>query len=292
MEENYKNLKIAERGARISLIAYIILAIFTLVVGYLTNSKALVADGFNNSTDIIASIAIIIGLRISRKPADEDHAYGHLRAETVASLISSLIMVGVGIKVIYDGIHSILFFEAKAPDLIAAIVAIACSAIIYGVYIYNKNTALKIKSTSLMVTAKDNISDAFVGIGTAVGIIASRFGFPWIDPLAAIIVGGIICKTGLEIFKETSHNLTDGFDKVKLENISSNINKVNGVKYVKDIKARIHGNSILLEVVIGVESNLTVLQSHKITEEIEKMLESQFKIKYVVVHVEPEKRVI
>lgn len=292
MEENYKNLKIAERGARISLMAYIVLAAFTLIVGYSTSSKALVADGFNNSTDIIASIAIIIGIRISRKPADEDHAYGHLRAETVASLISSLIMLGVGLKVIYDGIHSIIFFEAKAPDMLAAVVAIVCSIIIYVVYLYNKNTALKINSTSLMVTAKDNISDAFVGIGTAVGIIASQFGFPWIDPLAAIIVGVIICKTGYEIFKETSHNLTDGFDKASLENITQNISIIKDVKYVKDIKARIHGNNILLEVVIGVDPNLTVLKSHKITEEIEKMLEIKFKIKYVVVHVEPEKKAI
>lgn len=292
MEENYKNLKIAERGARISLMAYIVLATFTLIVGYSTSSKALVADGFNNSTDIIASIAIIVGIRISRKPADEDHAYGHLRAETVASLISSLIMLGVGLKVIYDGIHSIIFFEAKAPDMLAALVAIVCSIIIYIVYLYNKNTALKINSTSLMVTAKDNISDAFVGIGTAVGIIASQFGFPWIDPLAAIIVGVIICKTGYEIFKETSHNLTDGFDKANLENITQNISIIKDVKYVKDIKARIHGNNILLEVVIGVDPNLTVLKSHNITEEIEKMLEKEFKIKYVVVHVEPEKKAI
>lgn len=109
MEENYKNLKIAQRGASISLIVYIMLTILKLTVGYFTNSKALAADGLNNSTDIISSLAIIIGLKIARKPADEDHAYGHLRAETVAALIAAIIMIAVGADVIYNGIYSAVF---------------------------------------------------------------------------------------------------------------------------------------------------------------------------------------
>lgn len=288
MEENYKNLKIAERGAQLSLIAYIVLTVFKLGVGYFSKSEALIADGLNNSTDIIASISIIIGLKISRKPADEDHAYGHLRAETIASLIASLIMIGVSGEVIYSGIHSVIFFKRKAPDITAAIVAIICALAIYIVYRYNRKVAVKVGSSALKAAAKDNFSDALVSIGTAVGIMASQFGFPWIDPLAAIIVGIIIFKTGFDIFREASHNLTDGFDKSELDGIISKIKKIRGVNKIKDIKARIHGNSILLDVIICVNSDLTVAQSHKITEEIETMLDKQFKIKYTIVHVEPD----
>ncbi|MCD2345560.1 cation diffusion facilitator family transporter [Clostridium guangxiense] len=290
MEENYKNLKIAQRGASISLIVYIILSALKLFMGYLTHSKALTADGLNNSTDIISSLAIIIGLKIARKPADEDHSYGHLRAETIAALVAAIIMIAVGIDVIYNGIYSAVFFKAKAPEITSAVIAVICAAIIYFVYVYNKKTAIKINSQALMAAAKDNLSDALVSIGAAVGIIASQFGYPWIDPAASIIVGIIICKTGYEIFKESVHNLTDGFDRNKLDEMVKSINSIKEVKKVRDIKARVHGNNILTDIVIAVDPRLTVGESHKTTEQVEMVLKRDFNVRHVIVHVEPEDR--
>ena len=288
MEEKYKGLKLAERGARISIIAYIVLASLKLGIGQLSGSKALTADGLNNTTDIIASLAVLIGLKISRKPADEDHLYGHFRAETIASLIASLIMIAVGMDVLYKAARSIFFFKAQVPDLSAALVGIVCAMAIYFVYRYNKKIAIQINSSGLMAAAKDNLSDAWVSIGTSVGIIASQFGLPWIDPLAAVIVGILIAKTGWDIFREASHNLTDGFDKEKLDNITQCINEVSGVKKIKDIRARVSGNNILLDVIVRVSADLTVVEGHKITEDIEEKLRSGFNITEVVVHVEPE----
>lgn len=288
MEEKYNGLKLAEKGARISIIAYIVLSLLKLGIGYLSSSKALTADGLNNTTDIVASLAVLIGLKISRKPADDDHLYGHFRAETIASLISSLIMIGVGIDVLYNAARSIIFFKSQAPDLSAAIVGIICAVAIYFVYLYNKKIAIKTNSSGLMAAAKDNLSDAWVSIGTSVGIIASQFGLPWIDPLAAIIVGLLIVKTGFDIFKEASHNLTDGFNREQLDDITQCINKVSGVKKTKNIRARINGNNILIDVIVKVSADLSVVEGHNITEEIEMMLRSQFNITDVVVHVEPE----
>lgn len=87
-----------------------------------------------------------------------------------------------------------------------------------------------------MAAAKDNLSDAWVSVGTAVGIIASQFGLPWIDPLAAVVVGILIVKTGWDIFKDASHNLTDGFNKQQLDSITQCINKVSGVKRLRILK--------------------------------------------------------
>lgn len=288
MEEKYNDLKLAEKGARVSIIAYISLSLIKLAIGYISGSKALTADGLNNTTDIIASVAVLIGLKISRKPADDDHPYGHFRAETVSSLIASLIMIGVGLDVLYNAAHSIIFFKAQAPDLIAAGVAVFCAAVIYFVYRYNKKIAIRINSSGLMAAAKDNLSDAWVSIGTAVGVTSSQFGLPWIDPLAAVIVGVLIVKTGWEIFREAAHNLTDGFDKGELDNMTKSIKKVSGVRNVKDIRARIHGNNILLDVIVGVSADLTVLEGHIITEEIENNLRSEFNITEAIVHVEPD----
>lgn len=288
MEKRYNGLKLAERGAFISIIAYIVLASLKLGSGYYFKSAALIADGLNNTTDIVASLAVLIGFKISRKPADEDHLYGHFRAETIASLISSLIMIAVGLDVLYNAAHSIIFFHAQAPDLIAASVGILCAIAIYFVYRYNKKIAIKTNSSGLMAAAKDNLSDAWVSIGTAVGIVASQFGLPWIDPFAAVIVGMLIAKTGWDIFRDATHNLTDGFNREQLDSITKSINKIPAVRSIKDIRARINGNSILLDVIVRVSADLNVVEGHNITEEIEEKLRSEFDITDVVVHVEPE----
>lgn len=289
MENSYNNLKIAERGARVSIIAYITLSLLKLGVGFFAQSKALLADGINNTTDIIASVAVLIGLKISRKPADDDHPYGHLRAETIASLIASLIMLAVGLDVLYNAIKSVIFFNPKAPDLVSAVVAIFCAAAIYMVYRYNMRIAVKIKSSGLMAAAKDNLSDAWVSIGTTIGIVASQFGFPWIDPLAAVVVSALILKTGWDIFREATHNLSDGFSREKLDGITKSISQVPGVKQIKNIRARVHGNNILLDLVVSVSSELSLVEGHSITEKIEDKLKEDLDITQVMVHVEPDK---
>ncbi|KNY29194.1 cation diffusion facilitator family transporter [Pseudobacteroides cellulosolvens] len=289
MENQYDRIKIGERGARISIFAYIILSVFKLITGYLSESEALTADGLNNSTDIIASLAVLIGLKISRKPADENHHYGHWRAETVSSLIASLIMIGVGLNVLYNAIRSIINFKAPTPDITAAIVGIICAGAIYLVYLYNKKIALSIKSSALMAAAKDNLSDAWVSVGTSIGIIASQFGLAWIDPAAAIVVGILICKTGWDIFREAAHNLTDGFDKKSLDNIFKIVCQVPGVLNVKNVRGRVYGNNIMVDVSIIVDASLNISQGHKITEDIESHLKSKFDVIDAVVHIEPDK---
>ena len=287
MDERYQNLKLAEKGARISLIAYILLTVTKLGVGHLAGSKALFADGLNNSTDILATIAVIIGLQIARKPADENHAYGHFRAETVASLIASLIMIAVGADVLYKAILATVYFVPKAPDLVAAYTAIFCAILIFFVYRYNHKVAKKVNSAGLMAAAKDNLSDAWVSIGTAVGIFASQFGLPWIDPLAAAIVGGLIMKTGWNIFKDATHNLTDGYDNEEIEKISERLDQIPGIDHVYAVRARLHGNVTHMDIIIHVDSELSVGNAHRLTEEAEKVLRKEYNITEVIIHVEP-----
>ncbi len=100
MNDQTANLKRGEKGAILNIAAYLILAAVKLVIGLIYHSEALRADGLNNATDIVASLAVLIGLRISQRPADSDHAYGHYRAETISSLIASFIMMAVGIEVL------------------------------------------------------------------------------------------------------------------------------------------------------------------------------------------------
>jgi cation diffusion facilitator family transporter len=286
-DQKYINLKIGERGAIISIITYICLSFIKLVIGYTSHSEALKADGLNNTTDIIASIAVLIGLRLARRPPDEDHGYGHWKSETIASMIASLIMIAVGMKVLADATTSIFVSKEEFPDIIAAYVDVFSAIVMYFVYLYNKKLAIKINSKSVMAAAKDTISDAWVSLGTAIGIFGSQLNMPWLDPLTAIIVGILIIKTGWTIFRQASHELSDGFDVNKIQLYYNVIKNINGVKGIKEIKGRNYGNNEVLDIVLLVDSTLDINQAHDIATQVEKVMIRDYGVYEVHVHVEP-----
>ncbi|MGM9923499.1 MAG: cation diffusion facilitator family transporter [Bacillus sp. (in: firmicutes)] len=279
--------KLAQRGAWISIIAYLLMAAFKLSIGYFGHSEGLWADGLNNSTDIIASAAVLIGLKIAIKPPDEDHLYGHTRAETVASLIAAFIMMTVGFSVIVQAFQSLLNEGNEAPSMMTAAAAAISSLFMFGIYKYNKQLSIKTNNASLFAVAKDNLSDALVSAGALVGIVGTWIGVPWLDTVAALVVGFIICKTAWDIFSDASHSLTDGFDQDLLASIKKTILATPGVLYACDLKGRMHGNKILIEATIQVDKSLNVVDSHRISENVEKELLEEYGIHHALIHVEP-----
>ncbi|MCA0969701.1 cation diffusion facilitator family transporter [Halobacillus litoralis] len=284
---DYHNLKQGEKGAWISIAAYLILAIVKLTVASIGQSEALRADGLNNTTDVVASIAVLIGLKISRKPPDKDHHYGHFRAETIASLVAAFIMMTVGIEVLVGTFQGILSGETNEPALLTAWTAIGAAIVMIGVYRYNLKLSQKVNSQALKAAAQDNKSDALVSIGAAVGIFGSQFGVAWLDPLAGFIVGLIICKTAWDIFTESSHSLTDGFDEEEIETIRNTISAHPDVLSVRDVKARLQGNRTLVDAIIHVDPHMTIQEGHDITDELEEKLEEEHGIYYAHIHIEP-----
>lgn len=286
-QERYLELKRGEKGAILSIITYICLSILKLVVGEVGNSEALVADGLNNATDIAASLAVLIGLKLSRKPADKDHPYGHWKAESVSSMVASFIMMAVGIQVTFRAITSAFNGNYASPDLISAWTGGFCAIVMYFVYRYNKNLAQKINSESVMAAAKDNLSDSWVSIGTVIGIIGAQFNLPWLDPVTAILVGLLICKTAWDIFRDASLHLTDGFDEGIVASYKTTIVNIVGVKGVKDIRARKYGSNVVVDTVILVNSTLDIHGAHNIATKVENTLKESHNIYDVHVHVEP-----
>jgi cation diffusion facilitator family transporter len=287
-----EKMKLGEKGVWFSILSYIFLSIIKVTAGYYYHSEALYADGLNNTTDIIASIAVLIGLRISRRPADHNHRYGHYRAETVAALVASFIMMTVGLFVLYQAVQTYFTGSIVKPNILSAIVAIFSAGVMLLVYVYNLRLAKKINSSAIQAVALDNRSDALVSIGAFVGIVGAYLGWPWLDPIAAFGVGVIICKTSVEIFRDASHALTDGFDENVLKVYRKTIETVSGVKKVQDLKARIHGNNVLLDVTILVDAELNVVQSHNISDKIEERMNLDHQVEHVHIHVEPSKKQI
>ncbi|MBC1247983.1 cation diffusion facilitator family transporter [Listeria booriae] len=285
--ENYDDLRKGERGAWLSIIAYIFLAVLKIVVGIVGNSDALQADGLNNTTDIVASVALLIGLKISRIPPDEDHLYGHRRTETISSLIASFIMFLVGIEVVWRAIVAFWHQEFVTPSMLTAIVALFSGIVMYVVYLINNNLAKKVDSQAVKAAAYDNRSDAYVSFGTFIGITGAVVGLAWLDNVTALLVGLLIIYTAWKIFYDAAHTLTDGFGIGKIQAIHTIIADVPQVHQVLDIKARMNGNRIWIDATISVKADLNVAESHAITEKIETAIRATYPNAYTLVHIEP-----
>lgn len=285
--ELYTNLREGEKGAWLSIGTYIILSALKLTIGYIGNSEALKADGLNNMTDIIASFAVLIGLRISQKPPDHNHHYGHLRAETVASLVASFIMATIGLQVLINAGKNLLNPVYETPSIWTAVVAGGSAVVMYMVYRYNLKLANRINSTAVKAVAYDNRSDAHVSIGATIGILTAIFGLPILDSITATLVGVLIMKTAFTIFYEAVHTLTDGFNEEEVETLSVLVENVQGVLHLNDFKGRMHGNLMFVDLTIAVDPSLNVVDSHRITEEIEKKIHNVKPFSEVFVHIEP-----
>ncbi len=285
--ELYTNLREGEKGAWISIGVYLLLSTLKLTVGIIGSSEALKADGLNNFTDIIASVAILIGLRISQKPPDKHHQYGHLRAETIASLVAAFIMAFIGIQVLIQAVQHLANPIQESPSLFTAIVALFSAIIMYIVYRYNLNLGNRINSAALKAAAYDNRSDALVSIGATIGIVGSILGFPLLDGITALLVGIIIIYTAYTIFHDAAYTLSDGFNVDEAESLSTIVRLVEGVDELTDFKARMHGNLMFVDITVTVDPNLNVLNSHRITEEIEHRIMKVKPFSVILVHIEP-----
>jgi cation diffusion facilitator family transporter len=287
LKSQIKRVKIAEQGARVSIAVYVLLAVVKLAVGYFMRSTSLSADGFNNLTDVLSSVTVLVGLKTARKPADENHPYGHWKAEPIASLITSFIMLFVGFQVFQSSIIRLYRGELIPPNRLAAVVALISSLILFILYRYNLNLAKKEKSTGLKAVSQDNLADSLTSLATAAAILGASIGWVWLDSIMASIVAIIIVKTGVEVFKESTFSLSDGFKDKHLYLHKSKILMIPRVISVPSIKARMYGANTYVDVTILVDGEMTVQEGHDITEIIEKLLYEEFDVMHTDVHVEP-----
>ena len=287
MNNPSKNLKLAEQGALLAIVTYILLSTAKLIAGSMLHSSSLTADGFNNISDIVANIAVLIGLRMARKPADMDHKFGHWKIEDLASLITSLIMFFVGLDVLFETVQKIISKQVTTIDPLGAIVGFISAIIMTGVYLFNKKLAKRANSKALEAAAKDNLSDAITSLGTSIAIIASALNYPLVDQLVAIIITFFILKTAYDIFMESSFSLSDGFDESLLQDYKQAILEIPKITQVKSQRGRTYGSNIYLDIILEMNPDLSVYESHEIADQVEEMLMERFGIFDIDIHIEP-----
>lgn len=282
-----EQLRLAKRGPILSISAYLVLTVGKLISGSILNSSSLIADGFNNLSDIVGNVALLIGLHLASQPADEDHRFGHWKIEDLSSLITSFIMFLVAFQVLIQTVQKLIAHRQTVIDPLGAVVGLISAGVMFGVYYYNKRLSKKVKSSALVAASKDNLSDAVTSLGTSIAIIASSLKFPMIDNLVAIVITCFIFRTAYEIFMEATFSLSDGFDQSQLKKYETAILEIPKITAVKSQRGRTYGSNIYLDIVLEMNPDLSVYESHDITEQVEKMLSERFAVYDIDIHVEP-----
>ncbi len=275
-----------------------LLLVFKFVAGILGHSAAMIADAVHSLSDFVTDIIVLVFVRISGKPQDKDHDYGHGKYETLATAMIGVILVSVGFGIMWNGLTSVWAFlkgetlgEPGILALVAALVSLLVKEILYRYTIW---VGKRVDSQSVVANAWHHRSDAFSSVGTAVGIGgAILLGPSWrvLDPLAAVIVSIFIIKVALELIIPTVDEL---MEKSLPEDVEDEIIKtvlsVPGVSDPHNLRTRKIGNASAVSVHVRMDGNLTVSESHILTRSIEKGIRDLLgPDTFVSIHVEPVK---
>ena len=283
--------QIGNRTILITVVMNIFLSLIKLLAGFIGHSTSMISDGVHSLSDVISSIGVFIGLRISQKPADIDHPYGHEKFEAVLSKILAFILFLTGLSIGYSAIETIVSSSYIIPKMMTIWAALLSIGVKEWMYHYTIRQAKKIESTALAADAWHHRSDPLSSIGALIGIIGARLGFPILDPLAALVITLIILKVAIEIFVEATNQVIDKAASPELVNeIIQQIQSVNGVLAIDSLKTRVHSNRIYVDLEISVEATLSLIEAHTIAEAVHYQLEQNIhKIKHCTVHVNPLK---
>ncbi len=282
-----------KRGAAVGIITNIGLFFFKAFAGIFGRSHAMMADALHTASDLLTSVIVFVGFKIAAIPPDPHHPYGHGKAESIATKLVALFLIGLGLKVGYNAVRSMCLGNYIRPHQIALWAAISSILVKEALFRYVYRLGKRIDSSSLVADARHHRSDVYSSIAALVGIGAARLGWPILDPIAGVVVSAMVIKLGCATFHSAYDELMDAVvGKDVMDKIKKAALQVEGVKALAGYRARKMGIDVLVDVNIMVNSTKTVASGHAIAEEVRtKILSKVPGAKEVLVHVEPYKMV-
>lgn len=275
----------------------VILLLFKFVAGIVGHSAAMVADAVHSLSDFVTDVIVLIFVRISGKPEDKDHEYGHAKYETLAMTIIGVALLLVAVGIVYSGLTKIIAWAQgevlKAPGLMALWAALLSVVLKEAVYHYSMVEARKLNSQAVEANAWHHRSDALSSVGTAIGIGGAIFlGQRWavLDPIASIVVGVLIIKVSVELLRNgigdlMEHSLPEEVEDEILRLAAS----VPGVVEPHELRTRRLGNHYAIELHILMDGNITLCEAHEKASEVEDILRAHYGSEtHIAVHVEPK----
>ena len=286
------NEQIAMQVSANSIAVNLMLSIFKLIAGLLASSGAMISDAIHSASDVLSTIIVIIGVKISGKASDEDHPYGHDRFECVASIILAILLGVTGVGIGLTGVQKLIagHYDTLAIPGILALAAAVISIVVKEImYWYTRNAAKKINSGALMADAWHHRSDALSSVGSFVGILGARMGFPMLDPLASVVICLFVVKAAVDIFRDAISKMTDkSCDQETVNEMHDCIMNIQGVEEIDLLKTRSFGSKYYVDIEISADGNKKLWETHAIAENVHQAIEHQFPlVKHCMVHVNP-----
>ena len=289
-QENFE--KQAVKVSVVSIIGNGILTLFKLFAGIFAHSGAMISDAVHSGSDILSSIIVIIGVKLSAKESDQEHPYGHERFECVAAILLAVILLITGIFIGVAAVEKITTLESRNPQIpgLLALIAAAISIVSKeAMYWYTRFYAKRLDSGALMADAWHHRSDALSSVGALIGIGAARLGFPIFDPIASLVICLFIGKAAYDVFNDAIAKMVDHSCSTELEEkISQCAAGQKNVMGVDLIQTRVFGNKIYVDLEISADGTKSLFDGHEIAQTVHDAIEQNFPdVKHIMVHVNP-----
>ena len=283
-------------AAGIGMAVNVVLAIVKIVTGIVGNSYALIADGIESTTDIVSSLVVWTGLKISSLPADEDHPYGHGKAESIAGMVVALALLAAAVFIAVQSLREIIT-PHHSPAWFTLLVLALVIATKETLYRFVFKVGAELTSTAVKGDAWHHRSDAITSAAAFVGISIALIGgkgYESADDWAALLACTVILFNGYRIFRAALNEIMDAAPPDPLQNqIRQLAASVPGVARIEKCRARKSGLGLLVELHVEVDGDLTVRRGHQIAHEVsDRLKSSSLPVQFVMVHVEPAMQVL
>lgn len=277
-----------EKAALAGIWGNVLLSLLKLIVGFVANSTAVIADAIHSFSDILTSALTWLGIRVSKRPPDKEHPYGHGDVEPIVGLIISIVLAVIGFEFARHSIGEI-YIKVTAPGPLAIYATILALILKEAMSRYVINVAEHINSPALKADAQHHRSDVYSSIVVLIGVIGARLGYPMLDPLVGVIVSLIIIKIGFDVGRENIRQLMGTVPSPELSTRIENL--VLGMNKVKLIhRIRIHGMGayFIVDLHVCVDHSLPLGEAHKIAHEVQRKIVDLFpEVSSALVHIEP-----
>ena len=279
----------ARKSTWVSVVVNLFLTLGQVIVGAISGSQGLIADGIHSLSDLVADFVVLLANHKSKKEADEDHPYGHYRYENAASLVLGALLLIVGIGMLWSAIHKIQdptsIAQVQTIALWVALIALAVKELLFR---YMLAVAKRVRSSMLVANAWHARSDAASSLVVAIGIVGNLLGYALFDPIAALIVGLMVAKMGSSFMWDSLHDLMDrAADSEIEEKIKNTLQSADGVSGIHDLKTRKMGDLIVVDVHLEIDGNLSVREGHDIAVAARKVVLDNYPVLNVMTHVDP-----
>mgnify|MGYP002563024536 FL=1 len=270
------------------IIGNIFLLTLKAIVGFTSKSQAMIADAINSAGDIFASLMTAIGNKIASVPKDEDHNFGHGKAEYMFSLFISISMIAVSIKTIIDSAKTLFTGSEISFSWWLVVVCVITIITKLTLYIYTKTMYNKCNNILLEASMEDHRNDCIITTFTLISILLSLKGINWFDSVVGICISAWICKTGGEIFIGSYNVLMDmSMDEETKDMVINIVNTYKDVKAINGISSAPVGYQYVVFLTIAVDGEMTTFKSHQLADKLEESITTIEKVYKAVVHVEP-----